>query len=436
MRSSGAKIRAEPQRNGKAAAAAASAYGRQRSHFEHLLESSCNFSLGCEERAGSAGARNEARNLLELRAANATSGLLAAHRPALAWGAGPKQQSGLFQLSQAEAAGAMVGMVRLTLVILICVLLAKLHAIPGAQRSARAAAAGRTRRGRARRTAGGPHEPMEEEEEEEEVVVEEKQEAERADKESHLRATTKISAEEQQTQSKVAANVRGEAESEEEGGRAAPSSIDCKSKTTNLERLLGGLSLAYAPTLVGGAERRAPPRRRLSQPALMATGRAQAQAPSSGAASGWQHKANNAAERRRRHSDTNAIVSNLQLPPGPTGLPFLGYLPFLGTEIHLTLTELSQRFGPIYQIFLGGIRVVVLNDASLVRQAFKQSVFSGRPDTQLTRILQGYGIVNSDGALWKEQRAFLHSALRKLGAKSLMSGSSGLEAKIQVSADR
>lgn len=136
--------------------------------------------------------------------------------------------------------------------------------------------------------------------------------------------------------------------------------------------------------------------------------------------------------RSRRHSDTPSLAS-LQLPPGPTGLPFLGYLPFLGNEIHLTLTDLSRRFGPIYQIFLGGIRVVVLNDASLVRHAFKQTVFSGRPDTQLTRILQGYGIVNSEGALWKEQRAFLHSALRKLGAKSLMSGANGLEAKIQVS---
>lgn len=130
---------------------------------------------------------------------------------------------------------------------------------------------------------------------------------------------------------------------------------------------------------------------------------------------------------------SSPLLKHLKLPPGPMGLPFVGYMPFVGNEIHLTLTSLSDRYGPIYQIFLGGIRVVVLNDASLVRQAFKQPVFSGRPDTQLTRILQGYGIVNSEGALWKEQRAFLHTTLRKLGAKSLMSGSNGLEAKIQVS---
>lgn len=170
------------------------------------------------------------------------------------------------------------------------------------------------------------------------------------------------------------------------------------------------------------------PRRKISQPELLSESlsRQQKQQQQQGNTSEQQQF-----ERRRRHSDSG--LAHLKLPPGPMGLPFLGYLPFVGTEIHLTLTSLSERYGPIYQIFLGGIRVVVLNDASLVRQAFKQPVFSGRPDTQLTRILQGYGIVNSDGALWKEQRAFLHTALRKLGAKSLMNGSNGLESKIQVS---
>ena len=42
------------------------------------------------------------------------------------------------------------------------------------------------------------------------------------------------------------------------------------------------------------------------------------------------------------------------------------------------------------------------------------------------------GIVNSDGALWKEQRAFLHTVLRKLGAKSFLQGRNCLEHKIRV----
>lgn len=131
--------------------------------------------------------------------------------------------------------------------------------------------------------------------------------------------------------------------------------------------------------------------------------------------------------------EKKSFLASLKLPPGPSGLPILGFFPFVGKELHVTLTNLSQKYGPIYQIFLGGIRVVILNDAKLIRGAFKQQVFSGRPNTRLTRILQGYGIVNSDGALWKEQRAFLHSILRKFGAKSLIHGRNGLEAKIQVS---
>ena len=83
--------------------------------------------------------------------------------------------------------------------------------------------------------------------------------------------------------------------------------------------------------------------------------------------------------------------SRLPLPPGPYGIPILGYLPFVGHDFHLRLTELGKKYGSIYQIHLGTKRVVVINDARLIKEAFRQQVFSGRPDTELTRILQGYG---------------------------------------------
>lgn len=86
-----------------------------------------------------------------------------------------------------------------------------------------------------------------------------------------------------------------------------------------------------------------------------------------------------------------SILCQLPLPPGPKGLPFLGFLPFLDKDFHITLTNLAKKYGPLYQIYLGGKRVVVLNDARLVREAFRQPVFSGRPDTELTKLLQGYG---------------------------------------------
>lgn len=72
--------------------------------------------------------------------------------------------------------------------------------------------------------------------------------------------------------------------------------------------------------------------------------------------------------------------SILPLSPGPLCLPLVGFLPFLGRDIHLTLTKLTRKFGPIYQVFLGNERIV-LSDSSVVRESFQQQVFSGRPDT-------------------------------------------------------
>ncbi|XP_076348012.1 cytochrome P450 18a1-like [Tachypleus tridentatus] len=123
--------------------------------------------------------------------------------------------------------------------------------------------------------------------------------------------------------------------------------------------------------------------------------------------------------------------SRLPLPPGPRGLPLFGFLPFLGRDFHLTLTSLARTYGSVYQIFLGGKRVVVLNDPHIVRQAFRQHVFSGRPDTELTKLLQGYGIINSSGALWREQRAFVHCVMRQFGAKNIGPGKAALENKVK-----
>ncbi|KAH6933414.1 hypothetical protein HPB50_014792 [Hyalomma asiaticum] len=181
-------------------------------------------------------------------------------------------------------------------------------------------------------------------------------------------------------------------------------------------------------------------------------------------------------------------ASQLPLPPGPWGLPLVGFLPFLGKEFHRTLQALAVTYGPIYQIFLGSKRVVVISDPKLVRQAFSQAAFSGRPDTELTKLLQGYGedplddgrasttlrdtvpctlgrrlggwrrratggrsggvagrpsradvdqtvlprIINSAGALWREQRAFLHRVFRDFVPRHGRPGSVALEQKMQV----
>lgn len=82
-----------------------------------------------------------------------------------------------------------------------------------------------------------------------------------------------------------------------------------------------------------------------------------------------------------------------QLPPGPWGLPVVGYLPFInGDHPHLTLTNLSKQYGAIYGINMGSVYTVVLSDHKLVREAFAKDVFSGRAPLYLTHgIMKGNG---------------------------------------------
>ena len=42
------------------------------------------------------------------------------------------------------------------------------------------------------------------------------------------------------------------------------------------------------------------------------------------------------------------LKSRKQLPPGPTGLPVVGYLPFLGKEPHKDIAKLGQKYGNIF----------------------------------------------------------------------------------------
>lgn len=111
-------------------------------------------------------------------------------------------------------------------------------------------------------------------------------------------------------------------------------------------------------------------------------------------------------------------ITMSRLPPGPWSgmLPIVGYLPFIGRDPHLELSRLASVHGPIFRISLGSKLVVVLADPTIIRDAFRREAFAGRPHTEFTQILGGYGIVNTEGERWKEQRRFIHEKLRNFGA--------------------
>uniref|UniRef100_A0A7N0UE57 Cytochrome P450 n=1 Tax=Kalanchoe fedtschenkoi TaxID=63787 RepID=A0A7N0UE57_KALFE len=107
----------------------------------------------------------------------------------------------------------------------------------------------------------------------------------------------------------------------------------------------------------------------------------------------------------------------LLLPPGPRGLPVLGYIPFLGTQLHLTFTKLGDLYGPIYKIWLGRKLCVILSSPDVVSEVVKDqdAIFANRDSTVASMIATyggndiGFGDYNPE---WRKLRKiFMHKML-------------------------
>ncbi|XP_029052412.1 cytochrome P450 18a1 isoform X2 [Osmia bicornis bicornis] len=79
---------------------------------------------------------------------------------------------------------------------------------------------------------------------------------------------------------------------------------------------------------------------------------------------------------------------------------------------------------------LGTQLVVVLSDHRTIRDTFRREEFTGRPHTEFINILGGYGIINTEGDMWKEQRKFLHDKLRSFGMTYIGGGKKIMESRI------
>ena len=106
------------------------------------------------------------------------------------------------------------------------------------------------------------------------------------------------------------------------------------------------------------------------------------------------------------------------LPPGPRGLPLLGYLPFLGTNLHRKFEELAGFYGPIYKVWLGQKLCVVISSPSLVKEVVRDqdTIFANR-DPPIAARVASYGgadiAFSSYGPDWKK--------LRKIFAREMLS---------------
>ena len=55
-------------------------------------------------------------------------------------------------------------------------------------------------------------------------------------------------------------------------------------------------------------------------------------------------------------------------PPGPRGLPFVGYLPFLSKRIERGVFKLSKKYGPVMSVRMGPKDMVILNDLDSIQK--------------------------------------------------------------------
>lgn len=82
---------------------------------------------------------------------------------------------------------------------------------------------------------------------------------------------------------------------------------------------------------------------------------------------------------------------NCSLPPGPWGIPYFGYLFFLKGSPHLKYWSFAKKYGEIFSIKLGSQILVVISDYRVIQKLFNKEEYSGRPRTEFTKILGGYG---------------------------------------------
>ncbi|KAL0326522.1 UNVERIFIED_CONTAM: Flavonoid 3'-monooxygenase [Sesamum angustifolium] len=105
------------------------------------------------------------------------------------------------------------------------------------------------------------------------------------------------------------------------------------------------------------------------------------------------------------------------MPPGPRGLPIVGFLPFLRPDMHIQFTELARQYGPVYKLWLGTKLCIVISSPSLTKEIVRDhdTNFANRGSTVAGRI----GSYNGNdiafcpyGSSWRTRRKlFVHDML-------------------------
>ena len=104
-----------------------------------------------------------------------------------------------------------------------------------------------------------------------------------------------------------------------------------------------------------------------------------------------------------------------KLPPGPYGLPWIGYAPFIPTQFEEHVKQLFKKYGKTFSMTLYGTDVIMMSDIDLIKQALMKESFNYRPDAWFMTLLKDNIFISWNGQELKSQRKFTLRAFKDLG---------------------
>ena len=87
-----------------------------------------------------------------------------------------------------------------------------------------------------------------------------------------------------------------------------------------------------------------------------------------------------------------------RLPPGPTGVPILGYIPFIPHDYDPKMLQLFSKYGSIFCLRIGSADVVFISDFELIKTISKLDVYNYRPDLGVFGSVPSSALVNGRSA--------------------------------------